>query len=118
MRREPFRLPFSRTFEESMPRFQSCVFMLFAAAVAGCGGSEFEFGDVTGVVKLDGKPLPNAVVTFTPKGGGPSGVGKTDAEGQYQLYTATEPGAIVGEHTVSIIAVPEPAPIDPSLAEG
>lgn len=83
------------------------------AAVTGCGGgSELDVGEVTGVVTLDGKPLPNAVVTFVPKAGGPSGVGTTDAEGKYQLLTVEEAGAVVGEHLVSIVCVPEAAPVE------
>ena len=82
--------------------------LLLAAALAGCGGGgELDVGEVQGVVTLDGKPLPNAVVTFVPKAGGPSGVGKTDAEGKYQLLTVNERGAVIGEHMVSIVCVPE-----------
>ena len=95
-----------------------CVPLLIAATLAGCGGSDLELAEVQGVVTLDGKPLPNAVLTFTPKEEGPSGVGKTNAEGEYQLMTATKLGAVPGEHTVSIIAVPEPAPVDPSAGHG
>ncbi len=98
--------------------------LMFVTAIAGCGGSGLELGDVTGVVQLDGQPLPNAVVTFSPEGGGPSGVGKTNADGEYQLLTAGELGAVPGQHIVSIICVPEPAPVqevrsdDPSYQYG
>jgi hypothetical protein len=91
--------------------------LLLAAALCGCG-SDLDLGEVQGVVKLDGKPLPNAVVTFTPKGGGPAGVGKTNAEGEYQLMTVDQLGAVIGEHTVSIIAVPEPTAVAPSSGHG
>ena len=93
--------------------------MLFVAAFAGCGGSgdEIEVAEVSGVVTLDGKPLPNAIVTFVPKAGGPSGVGKTDAEGKYQLATVDELGAVLGEHMVSIVCVPEPT-AGPEVAHG
>jgi hypothetical protein len=87
--------------------------LLLAVALCGCGGSGIDVGSVEGVVTLDGKPLPNAVVTFTPKAGGPSGVGRTDAQGKYQLLTVNESGAVVGEHFVSIVCVPEmPAAVE------
>ncbi len=98
--------------------------LLSAAVLVGCGGGdELDVGGVEGVVTLDGKPLPNAVVTFTPKAGGPSGVGKTDAEGKYQLLTVNENGAVIGEHFVSIVCVPEAQAVesyrsdDPRYAE-
>ena len=96
-----------------MSAFHKSIALLLSAALSGCGGgSDLVLGEVEGVVTLDGKPLPNAVVTFAPKGGGPAGVGKTNAEGEYQLMTAGQPGAVPGEHTVSIICVPEPAPVE------
>ena len=107
-----------------MSVFYKYVPLLLAAALAGCGGSELELGEVQGVVTLNGDPLPNAVVTFSPKEGGPSGVGKTNDKGEYQLMTAGQLGAIPGQHTVSIICVPVPAPVkhvrsnDPSYQHG
>jgi hypothetical protein len=98
--------------------------LLLAAALCGCGGGEeLNVGEVAGVVTLDGKPLPNAVVSFIPKAGGPSGIGKTDAEGKYQLMTVNDLGAVVGEHMVSIVCVPEAPAVesyasdDPRYAE-
>lgn len=97
---------------------------LLAIALFGCGGSELELSEVHGVVTLDGNPLPNAVVTFSPQGGGPNAIGKTNAQGKYQLMTSRELGAVPGTHTVSIICVPEPAPVkhvrssDPSYQSG
>lgn len=87
--------------------------LVFATALSGCGGGGgLDVGKVGGVVTLDGKPLPNAVVTFVPKAGGPSATGMTDAEGKYQLMTVNDNGALVGEHMVSIICVPETAPAE------
>ena len=78
---------------------------------AGCGGSEFTTGQVSGTISLDGKPLPNVQVTFTPndKGDGQSiGIaqGTTDSTGKYSLVvTVTEDkGAVLGENTVTIVA--------------
>lgn len=107
-----------------MTAFPKCIPLLLAGALAGCGGSDLELGEVQGVVKFNGKPLPNAVVTFSPQGGGPGAVGKTNDNGEYQLMTAGKLGAVPGEHKVSIICVPEPAPVkhvsstDPSYQGG
>jgi len=85
-------------------RAASFVFLLaFAALSIGCAkppGPETAY--VSGVVTLDGTPVPNAVINFTPANGRPS-VGFTDANGEYELiYTASRQGALLGEHTVRI----------------
>jgi hypothetical protein len=67
----------------------------------GCGSS-YSLGTVTGVVTLDGKPLPQATVTFS-RGQGRMSVGTTDDQGHYQLlYTVSPKGAEPGSHTVRI----------------
>ena len=108
-----------------MPVFhQSVPSLLQVAVVCGCGGPDIELGEVSGVVTLGGKPLPNAVVTFAPTAGGPSGIGKTNLLGEYRLMTGAKRGAVVGQHKVSIICVPEPLPApavssdDPSYQYG
>jgi hypothetical protein len=71
----------------------------------GCGGGTAdapELAEVRGVVKLEGKPLEGATVTFMPTEGRPS-AGLTNAAGEYELmYTMEEPGAKLGKHTVTI----------------
>jgi hypothetical protein len=73
----------------------------------GCGG--LKTAPVAGVVRLDGKPLAGAHVNFQPIGSrdrppGPGSYGKTDAQGRYalRLVSPDQPGAVVGEHRVSI----------------
>lgn len=76
---------------------------LAALAFAGCGGSRYDFVDVTGVVTLDGKPLEGATVKFQPQGGGAMSYGVTDGSGRYELETMKgERGTIVATHTVSV----------------
>src|SRR5688572_27330692 len=41
----------------------------FLILASGCG-SEYEFVPISGIVTVDGKPLANVSVTFTPIGGG------------------------------------------------
>lgn len=43
-----------------------------------------ELGDVYGKVTLDGKPVPNINILFTPESGRAAG-GVTDEEGNYEL---------------------------------
>ena len=73
--------------------------------VTGCGSSGPQLGAVTGIVTLDGKPVPGALVTFISKEpDGTSSYGKTDANGKYQLEFTTEKfGAMLGAHDVTIV---------------
>lgn len=74
---------------------------LVALVVVGCGSAS-GLGRVSGVVTLDGKPLPAATVTFS-RGQGRMSVGMTDEAGRYTLqYTPHALGAEPGQHTVSI----------------
>jgi hypothetical protein len=75
--------------------------------VTGCGGAKY--APVSGRVLLDGKPVANATVVFTPdaeKNPGPGSKGKTDKDGRFTLETMTgdQKGALVGVHKVSITA--------------
>ena len=86
-------------------------------SLTGCGGQIAdlpELGTVMGTITLDGKPLANASVSFTPMSGRHSG-GTTDDQGYYSLqYTADESGAKVGLHTVRINIAPEEDYLDDS----
>ena len=83
--------------------------------ISGCGESRPDTVPVSGVVKLNGKPLPNASVNFHPEEGRAAN-GVTDQDGKFTLTTfETNDGAIVGNHTatVSIVSteeVPEEIP--------
>jgi hypothetical protein len=83
----------------------SRISLLGAVCLLGCGGGNADdpdLGEVTGVVSVAGKPLANAVVTFTPADGRPS-FGETDEDGNYELlFKADNPGAVVGQHTVRV----------------
>ena len=69
----------------------------------GCGGSGVPIGRVTGTVKFDGKPLPNATLIFQPTDGGRPSTGVTDESGNYALYfTQEDKGAKIGKHAVKI----------------
>jgi hypothetical protein len=84
----------------SLPGARSLAGLALLVA-AGCGG-DAGLVDVSGRVTLDGQPLAGAVVEFRPADGRPS-AGTTDADGRYALrYTATDAGAVPGEHVVVI----------------
>lgn len=72
----------------------------------GCGegSSGVATVSVTGVVTLNGQPLPGAAVSFSPKGGkGRAAVGATDIDGKFTLTTVTAgDGAVPGEYGVSV----------------
>jgi hypothetical protein len=54
-------------------------------------------------VTLDGQPVPNARVVFTPKGPGRPSQTKTDDQGNYTLkFNASAEGALVGSHSVTV----------------
>ncbi len=100
------------------PRF--CYLAIAAITLVGslgCGRSELPLRvKVTGIVTLDGKPLPLGRVQFVPdrsKGNaGPIAVGIIDETGRYQLSTDrrndNHDGAVLGFHRVCVEAIPQP----------
>lgn len=82
----------------------SLLAVLLFLASTGCSPNSGlpDLGTVTGVVTLDGQPLPGVSVKFVPADGRTSS-GMTDASGKYELtYTRDVKGAPVGEHKVYI----------------
>lgn len=72
--------------------------------LAGCGPAvDLGYHPVTGTITLDGAPLVDATVSFQPTNEGSSGTGRTDENGTYILFYASQrPGAMVGVNTVVI----------------
>lgn len=84
--------------------------LFFLLALVGCGGGAPadmpELGEVSGVIKVDGEPQANILVSFQPEQGRPS-MGVTDENGEYTLkYTQAESGAKVGKNLVTISTKP------------
>lgn len=75
---------------------------LICLLIAGCSGSDVRLGQVRGRVTMDGQPLPNVVVTFTPVAGGVASTGVTNAQGEYELVCSLGKGALIGQHRVSV----------------
>ncbi|MDR1958326.1 MAG: carboxypeptidase-like regulatory domain-containing protein [Planctomycetaceae bacterium] len=71
--------------------------------IAGCNSNEGP-AKVTGVIRLDGQPLPEATVSFTPDDPGAfSSGGGTDQNGQYELFYAEgKTGALPGNYKVTV----------------
>ncbi len=72
--------------------------------LGGCGaGDHPDTYPVGGVVTLNGQPVAEATVNFFPVAEGQSSVGRTDAQGRYEL-TTFDPGdgALPGEYQVAI----------------
>jgi hypothetical protein len=85
-------------------RLSFLAILLFLGLLSGCNRSTRpELGLVHGKVTLDGKPLANAIVCFTPDGRGRTSTAFTDSDGTYSLgYIRDVPGAAVGWHIVRI----------------
>jgi hypothetical protein len=84
-----------------------------ALAIAGCGKPEPPARvPVSGLVTIEGKPVPSAMVTFYPAfdgfGGELIAEGVSDAEGRYTLACGLGPGACVGKHKVTVSDAPTP----------
>jgi hypothetical protein len=75
----------------------ACLFLL----LAGCGGDGVPRAAVSGNVTLDGQPLEEGVILFTPLGKGPSAGGDIK-QGKYQLPQDKGPGP--GSYRVEIRA--------------
>jgi len=83
------------------------VFALVAVSLVGCGGGvpsdQPNLAPVKGVVTLDGEPVADANVIFSPKEGGGSSTATTDAQGNYELrYKRDMMGAEIGIHIVRV----------------
>ena len=79
------------------------IVLLLLGATVGCSRGGPQVAPVHGHVTLDGRPLANADITFQPDSTQRASIGRSNAEGRYELaYKRGQPGAIVGEHTVRI----------------
>ena len=76
---------------------------LLGLAILGCRDPNMpDLGRVAGRVTLDGEPVANARLIFTPLGKQPC-VGKTDEDGNYEMmFDIGVPGAVVGMNKVAI----------------
>lgn len=89
------------------PRVMGLLALVSAVLLlAGCGSGKPATVPVSGVVKVDGKPMEGATVTFMPKAGGRPATGVSDASGKYTLTTFQGgDGALAGEHAVIVTKI-------------
>lgn len=77
---------------------------LIISTLAGCLGSSSggpELAEVSGVVTMGGKPVPNIQVLFEPEGDAGASRGLSDADGKFKVYYPTNTlGAVPGKHRV------------------
>lgn len=93
-------------FESTIVRIENRILglsLVLLASILGCGDGGPELGTVQGRVTLDGKPVPNATLTFIPQFEGSPSYGVTDSNGSYTLaFTDTKNGAMLGSFDVQI----------------
>ena len=85
------------------------VLTVFSLLLTGCSGSGVGAEarqptyQVTGKVTLNGAPVPNAMVSFSPKGKQPVATGRSGADGTYTVttYDAGD-GAVAGDYVVLV----------------
>ena len=93
---------------------QGARFAVLALVLAGCSGGTKapEVVAAEGIATLNGQPLPNAQISFTPTAAGVGGqfvaTGVTDEQGKYKLTCNGKPGAAVGENIVTVAEGPLP----------
>ena len=99
-------MPFIRCSASQLRLIACAISVLF---ILGCSRShQPPLGLVSGTVTLDGVPLANAIVRFTPAGPGRTSEGTTDADGHYELrYLREIPGANIDQHIVRITTASE-----------
>jgi hypothetical protein len=74
--------------------------------IAGCRPAGLQVEFVEGIVLLDGAPVPDAVIGFSPLGDGRPATGRTDASGVFHL-TAVQGGGAgrgvpVGDYVMTV----------------
>jgi hypothetical protein len=89
-------------------------FLLVAllSLLAGCSG---DWGSASGTVLLDGKPLPEADITFHPVSPGAPGNGRV-VDGAFTIKTGTRAGLAVGSYkvVVHLMTIPDPNKPEPA----
>lgn len=67
----------------------------------GCGGRS---ASVSGIVTVDGSPVNQGTVTFSPTNGGMRASGDIEEDGSYTIRTNRDSGLDVGEYDVAVMS--------------
>lgn len=81
------------------------------ALISGCGGDGLKLVPVSGIVTLNGEPLPGATIVFTPAQGttqGTTGMDKTGPEGNFRIMTRGRTGLPPGKYSVLVTKEVDP----------
>jgi len=99
--------------------FRQSLFIKLTAGLVIATGCQRDIVPVSGRVTFNGKPLAGAVVTFQPRSSsdsprpaGTGSIGHTDEQGHFslRLVEPDRPGAVVGDHSVTVAAPTSAAP--------
>src|SRR5262245_9836530 len=88
--------------------------LVIGLVLSGCAKGPPPVTEASGVVLLEGKPLPQARVEFIPDlsgfGAEMNSSATTDDEGRFVLTMTykSQPGAVVGKHRVVVAETPTP----------
>ncbi len=91
------------------PTILTGIFISALLPIAGCGAENPSLVPVSGIVTMDGDPLPEVAVTFNPIGEtlGNGALAGTDAEGRFKLIDVRgADGAHPGEYRISFYPTP------------
>ena len=88
----------------------SLIVVFLSLVTIGCGGAKDapRTAPVSGVVKVNGQPVANPVVTFYPEKG-PTGIGVGNEEGAFTIKTNGRNGAPVGKCKVTVVGANDAA---------
>jgi hypothetical protein len=85
--------------------FRFLIVLSLFCCVIGCNRNPYGTVMVTGVVRVDGKPMDKVIVSFQPVSGNQMGaVGMTNTNGEFVLTTGMAPvgsGSIPGQYNVT-----------------
>jgi hypothetical protein len=93
---------------------RTLIVVLLVGLASGCGGPYD--ATVSGIVMLDGTPVPRGTVAFHPTAGGAAGYAPIEANGSYAVRTGREIGLNAGEYQVTVAANEPPSQED--IAKG
>jgi hypothetical protein len=92
----------------SVKNIGNILFLMICCTVIGCNNGP-NTASVSGVVTIDGQPVKDVHLKFSPKSGERPSVGYTNERGEYTLFfTQDKKGCIPGEHVVTINAYRNP----------
>ncbi|APZ92584.1 carboxypeptidase-like regulatory domain-containing protein [Fuerstiella marisgermanici] len=84
--------------------FQVAPFIVLVAL--GCGGDGIERAPITGVVTVEGLPLPGALIQFLPQPGTPGegALGSSDPDGKFEVISSRDSdyGIPPGEYKIRV----------------